>query len=562
MIKPKAPENETQRLQALRDLEILDTEVEDRFDRITRIVCRALEVPISAVSLIDERRQWFKSVQGLAVRETPRDVAFCAHAILRDDPLIVTDATADPRFADNPLVRGEPHIRFYAGLPLSLPGSLRIGTLCAIDSRPRDLTEEQLQILTDLRSIVETELRLKSALYSVYQSKIAEDEAKRSVTAKAKFLATMSHEIRTPVNGIMGITQLLQAQPLTPPQRRLVNELGNAGQLLLRIVDDILDFSKIEAYAFRITCKPFHLGQAMERVADLLESLARKKGLGFSVSCAPELKDTSPVGDVLRLEQVLLNLIGNAIKFTEKGKVSVLVGLPRESAHKNRIRFEICDTGTGIDPTESSSLFQPFSQAGSAEGFRSGTGLGLSISKQLVELMGGEIGYDSVPGAGTTFWFELPLRFDESPVPSETSDQHSVGTFRLAGLRCLVADDTRLNRMVIKQMLELEGATVTSVGNGEQAISCIHSQPDAFDVVLMDVQMPVMDGLTATRKIRAGGSSRDLPVIALTAGVLPEQKKEAQTAGCDGFLAKPVILDELVEALKLHVLSKGSRDKR
>ena len=259
------------------------------------------------------------------------------------------------------------------------------------------------------------------------------------------------------------------------------------------------------------------------------------------------------VGDDLRLQQVLINLIGNAIKFTESGQVRVDVRVLERTAETVRLRFEVRDTGVGIAPEALKKLFTPFTQAdGSITRRFGGTGLGLSISKHLVELMGGRIGAESEAGVGSTFWFELP--FGVSSLREESASVESAGEAplggRLAGLRVLVVDDNHLNRKVIARLLEREGAQAEMAADGQEALDYLRTHPEGVQVALMDVQMPVMDGLTATRLLRQMPGLARMPVVALSAGVLPAQRREAREAGVDDFLPKPVDLDRMVEMLR------------
>ena len=369
--------------------------------------------------------------------------------------------------------------------------------------------------------------------------------------AKSEFLANMSHEIRTPMNGMLGLAQLLEKEPLSLDQLAMVSRLRQAGQSLLGIINDILDFSKIEAGQLRLDPQPFNLGQVLAQVASLLGVTAHSKGLALHVGEPPPLAGRL-VGDALRLEQILMNLIGNAIKFTERGRVDLRVEMKSFAPAQARLRFEVQDTGIGITPLELSTLFKPFTQADGAITRRfGGTGLGLSICKRLVELMDGEIGVESQPGIGSTFWFEAPFERCAGGESAATSPavQTSEPGLRLSGLRCLVVDDSRMNREVVQRMLTHEGAHAVLVGDGQQALQYLRVPSQSFDAVLMDIQMPVMDGLAATRAIREQLGLEELPIIALTAGVLTEQRRQALEAGANDFLAKPVDLGELVAAL-------------
>jgi PAS domain S-box-containing protein len=387
----------------------------------------------------------------------------------------------------------------------------------------------------------------------------AKQAAEAANAAKTAFLAHMSHEIRTPMNAVLGLAQVLEKAPLTADQHHMVVQIATAGRSLLGILNDILDLSKIEAGQLLIEEHPFTLPPLLDHIEALLGRTAGDKDLVLSIAEAPALAGAL-IGDPLRLEQVMVNLIGNAIKFTDQGEVRVRVE-PRETTDQViRLRFTVCDTGIGIAPTTQTGLFTPFTQAdGSITRRFGGTGLGLSICKRLVDLMGGRIGVASTPGVGSTFWFEVPFMRTAvrtavaatlpTPAPAEATPHGP----RLAGLHLLVVDDSPMNREVVERMLALEGARATTAEDGQQALEHLRTQPQGFDAVLMDVQMPVMDGLTATRLIRTDLGLIDLPIIALTAGVLPEQQAAARAAGVDGVLAKPLDLEQLATLLSQRV---------
>ncbi|MFM8443609.1 MAG: PAS domain S-box protein, partial [Methylococcus sp.] len=325
--------------------------------------------------------------------------------------------------------------------------------------------------------------------------------------AKTQFLAHMSHEIRTPMNAILGMAQLLERSALKADQQDMVLRIREAGASLLGIINDVLDFSKIEAGHLRLERNPFQVTDVLQRVSHLLEPAAASKGLRLGIQ-GPANPPMALLGDALRLEQVLVNLVSNAIKFTAAGSVTIHVDQRPLTATSQQLRFKVEDTGIGIPAAKLDTLFQPFSQADASITRRfGGTGLGLSISKRLVELMGGQIGVHTHVGrGGALFWFEIPFELAEAGTPDSQADAPMAADGEVApglvGLRVLAVDDNRINLLLLDRYLQLEGAEVTLAADGQQALLILEARPEAFDVVIMDIQMPVMDGLTATRRIR------------------------------------------------------------
>ena len=389
---------------------------------------------------------------------------------------------------------------------------------------------------------------------------LAKEEAESANIAKSRFLAAMSPEIRTPKNAILGKAQVLLMPGVAEADRlEYARTLYNSGQTLLSLLNDILDLAKIEAGKFSLENTPFNLQEMINRLQSIAELKASEKGLSLNIDVD---RDIPPFlsGDSMRIGQILLNYINNAIKFTVKGSVNLQAHLLERDEHNCLIRFEISDTGIGLSAEQISRLFQSFEQADASTTRKfGGTGLGLSISKQLAEMMGGNVGVDSEPGQGSTFW--ATVRVGIAPAmngqDNESTDAQAGQPLQLGGLRILLAEDNLLNQQIARELLEEHGVIVSVANNGREAINQLEGS--RFDCVLMDVRMPEMDGLEATELIRANPDWREIPIIAMTANARTEDRRDCLAAGMNDFISKPVdpeqffsILQKWLKPLSAH----------
>lgn len=376
---------------------------------------------------------------------------------------------------------------------------------------------------------------------------VAKTIAESASAAKSAFLANMSHELRTPLNAILGYAQLLEREQLTERQAGAAKTIHQSGVHLLTLITDILDLSKIEAGRLELRKSSFDLEGCIRGVGDMMRIRAEEKGLAFVCALGDDLP-TTVAGDEKRLRQVLINLLGNAIKFTETGQISLTASKCRTHVGGAGLRIEVRDTGIGMNPEYLPRIFDAFEQVGSAENRASGTGLGLSISRQIVDLMGGRIEVESEPGEGSRFWFEIPLEIVAALPSPELRPRPEVTGYAGTRRRLLVIDDDETNRTLLRATLGELGFNTNSAGDGRSGVEAVLREPP--DMVLTGLKMPVMDGFEVMRQLRARPELKALPIIAYSADATPENAARAHHAGADAFIGSPIEIAELMTVLK------------
>ncbi|WP_266364070.1 ATP-binding response regulator [Tellurirhabdus rosea] len=518
--------NELSRLTALRQYGLLDSLPEKDYDRLTFLASQICQTPVASVSLVDEDRVWFKSVQGIEIREVSRNGAYCSYAIMQPNELmIVPDATQDRRFDANVARDAFP---FYAGIPLTDSEGYALGALCVFDSQPRTLTHEQQEALRALGHQVERLIELRRTHADLAH---ARQKAEERAQENSRLLATLSHELRNPVHAMAGLAQQLIEDSPRPDQTPTLVTLQTAGKNLIALTTCILDYGKLKAGRIQLDAHPFSLLSWLTHGIQLHASRASSKNLTLKLETERGIPD-SVLGDHTRLTQVLNNLISNALKFTPAGEVVVRMRQLRTSSTHVTLQIEVEDTGIGIPEDALNTLFNEYTQVGNSSKGHEGTGLGLSITFQLLRLMGSSLEVRSEVGRGSTFWFTLYLPIAPPALPEITAESLASSWENVS---VLAVDDNSMNTTLLSATLKAMGFRVTVLNVPEEALELAKVQP--FDLVLLDLHMPGLSGYALAKELAL--LQPGVPMIALSADGCPDTLELVEAAGFRAFLTKP-----------------------
>ena len=560
------PENENSRLRSLRSYGILDADFEQQFEGFVKMAAAVCEVPIAYISLIDGDNIILKAKLGIAETSFKRSESFSELTLSENDIFEVENASKNKLLNKITLPNSLKNILFYAGTPIINKSGYTLGTLCIMDVQERKLSSnakqvlkllaEQVMIIFDARKReiqFEVEKKISRRMeHKLMLAKVTSDEANR---VQEIFFANMSHEIRTPLNGVIGMTNLLSNTSLSAEQRDYVNTIKESSANLLVIINDILDISKIKMGKIVFEDVNFNLDTLVKNSINPLQFIAKEKGVILKASIDNDIPPYLCF-DTVRLNQILTNLLSNAIKFTHTGKIDLIINLQEQYATDNTLEFIVKDTGIGIPKDKLNSIFESFTQASDDTTRKyGGTGLGLSIVKQLIELQGGNIKVKSEMGLGTTFTFYLSIKTGINQNKGNTAIEEKLD---LKGIKILVAEDNLVNQKVIQLTLTKWNAGVTIANDGNEAIEKLNR--GLFDIVLMDLQMPILNGFEATKRIRLSTEKQycAIPIIAMTASALSGEKEKCIANGMNDYVSKPFEPIELYNKIKVSMSEKAT----
>lgn len=548
-MRPQLPGNEAQRLAALAECEILETPPERAFDDLTRLASEICDTPIALIPLIAETHQWFKSRIGLDAPSTPRDVSFCAHAILSDSPLVVEDATRDPRFKDNPLVVGPPHIRAYAGAPVTTREGLRLGTLCVIDARPRTFSERQIASLVALAAQASAQLELRRTLKEMERTELELHRALRDANdandAKSRFLTMLSVELRTPLNEILGAIGLLRRTELTDKQRRCAELASTSSLSLLSLVNNALDLCRVESGAVHLEAIPFDPRRLLDDVAQQVAPEADRAAVHLRATL--DARAGAPlVGDPTRLRHILVNLCSHAIQLSNAGELELRATVVDSSASSQELRFDILDKSGRVPDARLEPIARALSTPGESTANRvERVGLGLALASRLGELMGAPIRVRPADRRESLFAFGVNLSVRERPLP------RAAHAARPARRRAVLAVNDPLTRAVALELLRSTGVDAIVATSRQEALR-LSSDPNARLLVVDELPTPA-DALSLVRDARRVHAmapqpdAQPLKSLFLTAHPSQDLAAEAAAAGVDDCAPFPLEPDEFLD---------------
>jgi signal transduction histidine kinase len=537
MKNPEIPLNEAERLKALIDLDLLDSESNKRLSNLTYLASTITDCEVSLISLIDSDRQWFLAKHGTTLTESSREISFCGHAINQDEIFEIENTLEDERFIDNPLVTDDPSIRFYAGKPLKTSGGFNIGTLCVIDRKPKKLNiiqKKQLEIISDeIMHIIEATSKSNRII--------------QMAASNTAFVSSMSHELRTPLTSVLGYVDVLEKElksVMNPSIQSTLETLKSNSSFLLELIGDILDFSKLESNKIIQKKKMFSTKNFFKQTHNLVAIHATNNKVQFKMTISTNVPNRISTDSTL-LKQILINLLSNAIKFSKGKTVDFKVDFNKD---KKKLVVDVVDTGIGMNALESARIFQPFEQANSEiqKEFK-GTGLGLAITKEITSLLGGTIELvRTKPNEGTHFRFELPIvkfkAISHSGSMLKIKGEKSMGSIIK---KVLIADDVYENRFLFKHFMREYGYQMVEAESGQQAVDLFD---DSIDAVFLDLSFPDMTGFEAYEKMNAKRNEKQ-KIIAFSASTDQVGKDRCRNLGFDGYVSKPFNTKSIADSL-------------